>query len=114
MEAMPLLVSTVVGNHTASAIRKALAETAVGKAMSTSGIHAVDRDRAEHADERLYPVGEGFIEADGDTGQHADDCTAEPAEEQQACRVCKAGREERAVLNEYAEHAVERGKVQHR
>ena len=42
MEAMPLLVSTVVGNHTASAIRKALAETAVGKAMSTSGIHAVD------------------------------------------------------------------------
>ena len=72
------------------------------------------RDRAEHADERLYPVGEGLVEADGDTGQHADNRTAEPAEEQQACGVCKAGREERAVLNENAEHTVERGKVQHR
>ena len=72
------------------------------------------RDRAEHADERLYPVGEGLVEADGDTGQYADNRTAEPAEEQQACGVCKAGREERAVLNENAEHTVERGKVQHR
>ena len=42
MEAMPLLVRTVVGNHTASAIRNALAETAEGKAISTIGIHAVE------------------------------------------------------------------------
>ena len=71
-------------------------------------------DRAEHADERLDPVGKGLAEADGDAGQHADERAAEPADEQQACRVGEALGEERAVLDQNAEHAVERRKVQHR
>ena len=39
---MPFIVRTVVGNQTARAIRKALAETVPGKLTSTSGIQAVD------------------------------------------------------------------------
>ena len=71
-------------------------------------------DRAEHADERLNPVGEGLVEADRDAGQHADDCAAEPADEQQTRRVGKAFGEKRAVLEENAEHAVKRGEVEDR
>ena len=41
MFAIPFAVSTVVGNHTASAIRKLLAIMIDGNTTSTMGIHAV-------------------------------------------------------------------------
>ena len=39
---MPLAVSTLVGNQTARAMRKALAETTVGKLIIARGIQAVE------------------------------------------------------------------------
>jgi hypothetical protein len=39
---IPLLVMTVVGNHTAKAIKKLLADIVVGNTTKTKGTHAVD------------------------------------------------------------------------
>ena len=88
----------------ANVIRKVIGGNAVGKCDELIWDPRGDGFGPEHATSGFHLVGEGLVEADGDTGwKYAlTTGTAEPAEEQQACGVCKAGREERAVLDENA------------